>query len=100
MKDLKEQFVPEYRAQITLTQPKCLVTVTASSPADVQNTITQLLRGKTTFDANQNNTVLVFNDQHLGGEYPIGWIVEFDAPIAMSVKALADHRISLVQKAA
>lgn len=100
-KDNTQSFTPEYRAQLTLTQPRCVVTITGSSPADVQNTVTGLLRGKTRFDAGQNErTILVFNDQHHDGEQPIGWIIEYQVPNAMSVRASVDHRIGLVERAA
>ncbi len=100
MKD-NPNFSQQYRCELTLTQPRCVVSITGNHPADVQNTITQLLKGKTRFDAGSNpNTVLVFNDQHYDGEQPIGWIAQYEVPTALGVGVMAEHRIALVQKAA
>jgi len=82
---------PEFRAQLHLSQPKCTVTITASSSQDVQNTINQLLKGKTTFDTDQE-TVLIYNENQNNGGAPCGWITTYSVPQQMSVKSLADHR--------
>ncbi len=100
---MKGNFVAEYRAQLTLSQPRCVVTITGSHPADVQNLITQFLgsKSKTTFDAQQNDrTVLVYNDAHLNGAAPIGWIGEYELPASMGIQAVTEQRLNLVQKAA
>ena len=82
---------PEFRAQLHLSQPKCTVTINASSAEDVQNFITHSLKGKTSFDTDQE-TVLVYNENQNNGGQPCGWITTYSVPQQMSVKALADHR--------
>ncbi len=65
----------------------------------MQNSITNFLRpGKTRFD-NHESTVLVFSDQHHGGQEPIGWIAEISVPATLGVKQAIEHRLNVVKAA-
>jgi hypothetical protein len=85
--------VPEYRAQII--NDKCVVTVTGSHQDEVRNAVNKQFDGRARFEET-NQTSTQVNDQ----TGPVGWIVAYEVPQAMSIRTVTDHRISLLGKKA
>ena len=99
---MNPKLTKEYRSQITLNDPSCVVTLTSPSLDGIQQHVGNLLgtnRGKTRFEKQPGTpTILVFNSE-VAGDATIGWIAEYEVPVQLSIQALAEHRQS-VQRAA
>lgn len=83
--------VRQYNSEVQNPQNNCLISVTGSTPGEVQQTIAKLFN-RTRFEAISETSILVFGEDN---KNPIGWISETEVPEHMSVAHLAEQRRSL-----
>lgn len=100
----------EYRSRIYLTN-QTICSVTGTDQKTVMETVQNLflnqavlsiaMRGKPLRfeDSDDGNSVFIFHESFQTGQQPVGWITAYQVPEALSVRHLAEQRLS-AQKAA
>ncbi len=96
------QTARQYRAHLTLHNGN-LCTVNGPELKEVEQSVQNIILGQAQiplaakakpvrFEQQTDNSTFIFHESYQTGQEPLGWIVESEVPLSMSVKRLIEQR--------